>query len=390
MKTVNINHSRVLITGGTGSWGHELVKQLLEKYSDVKEIRIYSRGEHRQVEMRQEFKFNKKLKFIIGDVRDKNILHYAMKDIDIVFHLAALKHVPVCEENTWEAVLTNINGTQNVIEAAINNKVKKVIDVSTDKAVDPFNFYGVTKSAGEKLMINANFNYPYQKKDMPSFICIRAGNVIGTNGSVIPLFKKQLMENNEITVTDCTMTRFLMSTRQAIGLIFTATENSIGGELFVMRMPGTTVNVIAKVMIKLFGNSNSKVREIGRRPGEKQHEVLVSKNESPFTHALSNDYFVILPQEKYNLFESIYKKYPRIDHEEFSSFNTDQLTSKAFEEILLKEKWLFNENQENPEEEQLSFNTNRLTVDIYEKYLLRQKWLQNKNKHYLENGFKNE
>src|ERR1035437_2939837 len=341
MKTININHSRVLITGGTGSWGHELVKQLLEKYPDVKEIRIYSRGEHRQVEMRQAFKYNRKLKFIVGDVRDKNILHYAMRDVDIVLHLAALKHVPVCEENTWEAVLTNIIGAQNVIEAAINNKVNKVIDVSTDKAVDPFNFYGVTKSAGEKLMINANFNYPYQKKDMPSLICIRAGNVIGTNGSVIPLFKKQLLENNEITVTDPSMTRFLMSTKEAIGLIFTAVESSIGGELFVMRMPGTTVNVIAKVMIKLFGNSNSKVKEIGRRPGEKQHEVLVSKNESPFTHALSNDYFVILPQEQYKLFESKYKKYPRINHEEFSSFNTNQLTNEAFEEILLKEKWLW-------------------------------------------------
>ena len=389
MKTININHSRVLITGGTGSWGHELVKQLLEKYPDVKEIRIYSRGEHRQVEMRQAFKYNRKLKFIVGDVRDKNILHYAMRNIDIVFHLAALKHVPVCEENTWEAVLTNINGTQNVIEAAINNKVKKVIDVSTDKAVDPFNFYGVTKSAGEKLMINANFNYPYQKKDMPSFICIRAGNVIGTNGSVIPLFKKQLMENNEITVTDSTMTRFLMSTREAINLIFTATENSIGGELFVMRMPGTTVDVIAQVMIKLFGNSDSKIKVIGRRPGEKKHEVLVSKNESPFTHALSSDYYVILPQEKYKLFESKYKKYPRINHEEFSSFNTNQLTNEAFEEILLKEKWLFNESQEHLEIEHSSFNKNRLVVDIFEKYLLKEKWLQN-NKDYLENRFNNE
>ena len=154
MNRFNLNHSKILITGGTGSWGHELTRQLLEKYPHVEEIRIYSRGEHRQVRMKQEFYSTNKLKFIIGDVRDKNILHYAMKDIDVVFHLAALKHVPVCEENSWEAVLTNISGTQNVIEAAINNNVKKVIDVSTDKAVDPFNLYGITKACGEKLMIN--------------------------------------------------------------------------------------------------------------------------------------------------------------------------------------------------------------------------------------------
>jgi UDP-N-acetylglucosamine 4,6-dehydratase/5-epimerase len=161
MSTTHIKNSKILITGGTGSWGHELVAQLLEKYSDVGEIRIYSRGEHKQVGMRQEFKNHPKLKFIIGDVRDKNILNFAMSDVDIVFHLAALKHVPVCEENTWEAVLTNINGTQNVIEAAIKNKVKKIVDVSTDKAVDPFNLYGMTKACGEKLVINSNFNYSF-------------------------------------------------------------------------------------------------------------------------------------------------------------------------------------------------------------------------------------
>lgn len=335
-----INKSRILITGGTGSWGHELVRQLLDRYPDIREIRIYSRGEHKQVAMKAEFN-SSKLKFIIGDVRDKNILNYAMKDIDIVFHLAALKHVPVCEENVWEAVLTNINGTQNVIEAAINNGVKKVVDVSTDKAVDPFNLYGVTKACGEKLIVNANFNYAYGKTFLPAFICIRGGNVIGTNGSVIPLFKKQLLENNEITVTDPEMTRFLMSTKEAISLIFTAVENSSGGELFVMRMPATKIKNIANVMIKMFGNKNSKVKIIGRRPGEKQHEILVSKNESPFTHALSNEYFVILPQAKYSFFESKYKKFSNIDSEEFSSANTAQLSEKDLERLLVKEKWLW-------------------------------------------------
>ena len=149
-----LDNKIIFITGGTGSWGNELVKQILEKYSP-KEIRIYSRGEHKQVEMKQKFGFHPKLKFIIGDVRDKNIMGYAMRGSHYVFHLAALKHVPVCEENPWEAVLTNVYGTQNVIECAIENNVEKVVDISTDKAVDPFNHYGCTKACGEKMIINA-------------------------------------------------------------------------------------------------------------------------------------------------------------------------------------------------------------------------------------------
>lgn len=334
--------SVILITGGTGSWGHELVKQLLEKYPDVHEIRIYSRGEHKQVAMRQEFGNHPKLKFIIGDVRDKNILNYAMTNVDIVFHLAALKHVPVCEENTWEAVLTNINGTQHVIEAAINNKVKKIVDVSTDKAVDPFNLYGVTKACGEKLMINANYNYSFNGSGYkPSFICIRGGNVIGTNGSVIPLFKKQLLEKNRVTVTDMDMTRYLMSTREAISLIFTAVENSIGGELFVMKMPAATVETVAKTMIRMFGNAESTIDIIGSRPGEKKHEVLVSKNESPFTYVYSDKYYVTLPQIHDAALQEKYSHLPKLELEEFNSENTCRLSVDALEAQLRKESWLW-------------------------------------------------
>ncbi len=342
-KTLKISGSRILITGGTGSWGHELVRQLLEKYPSVKEIRIYSRGEHKQVEMKREFGFHPKLRFIIGDIRDKNILSYAMKNIDIVFHLAALKHVPVCEENTWEAVLTNINGTQNVIEAAINNGVRRVVDVSTDKAVDPFNLYGVTKACGEKLIINANFNYSYNgvgKNDRTTLMCIRGGNVIGTNGSVIPLFKKQLLENNEVTVTDPQMTRFLMSTREAISLIFTAVENSVGGELFVMKMPAATVETITDVMIKLFGNKKSKIKIIGTRPGEKKHEVLVSKNESPSAYIFSNQHFVVLPQIQDSQLMKRYGKKQHLEADEFNSENTYRLNASELEKILRAEKWL--------------------------------------------------
>ncbi len=335
--TTEINNARILVTGGTGSWGHEIVKQLLEKYPGIKEIRIYSRGEHKQVEMKQELNYNPKLKFIIGDVRDKNILNYAMRNIDIVFHLAALKHVPVCEDNTWEAVLTNIYGTQNVIESAINNNVKKVIDISTDKAVEPFNLYGMTKACGEKLIINANFNYTYNGHESTKFVCIRGGNVIGTNGSVIPLFKKQLLENNEITVTDPAMTRFLMSTRQAISLIFTAVENSLGGELFVMKMPAATVETIAKTMISIFGSEHSTMKTIGRRQGEKSHEVLVSDNEAPFTFEFSDNYFVMLPQIKNEKLMEYYKDFEKISYTEFSSANTKMLSENDLAEILKKE-----------------------------------------------------
>jgi FlaA1/EpsC-like NDP-sugar epimerase len=258
-----------------------------------------------------------------------------------VFHLAALKHVPVCEDNSWEAVLTNVLGTQNVIECSVKNNVDTVVDVSTDKAVEPFNLYGVTKACGEKLMINANTYYQTVGSSRTKFICIRGGNVIGTNGSVIPLFKKQILEKNEVTVTDGYMTRFLMTTREAIGLIFTALEDSIGGELFVMRMPGATIMTIANTMVKLFGNKKTKITTIGLRPGEKQHEVLVSKNEAPFTKVISPEYFMILPQQKDQKVYAQYKKYPVFGETEFSSANTRRLNESDLESILRHEKWLW-------------------------------------------------
>lgn len=327
----------ILVTGGTGSWGHELVRQLLDDHAP-KEIRIYSRGEHKQVDMRHEFGNDPRLKFIIGDVRDKNILGLAMAGVSVVFHLAALKHVPVCEENCWEAVLTNIYGTQNVIECAMSAGVDRVIDISTDKAVDPFNHYGVTKACGEKLIINANQNYVTDTK----FVCIRGGNVMGTNGSVLPLFKRQIESANTITVTNPHMTRYLMSTKQAIGLVFEAVKNAKGGEIFVMRMPATTVANIAEVMIELFGNAETKQVVIGERPGEKVHEALVSKHESPRTRIFSEEYFVILPPFLEGSAEhGEYASLPPIETEEFTSQNADRLTNEEFIKILQGESWLW-------------------------------------------------
>ncbi len=331
----NINHiyGRVLITGGTGSWGYELCKQLL-CFSGVEEVIILSRNEHKQVEMQREFN-NKKLHFVIGDVRDKDALKKAMIDVRFVFHLAALKHVPVCEENSWQAVETNIIGTQNVIMCAIDLGIEYVVDVSTDKAVEPHNIYGITKACGEKLIANAQHNYRTNTK----FLCIRAGNVLGTNGSVFPLFKKQIESNNRITVTDPEMTRFLMKKSEAIQLIFEAVEMSVGGESYVMRMPSVTVKDIAEVMVRKYGNPKTQVNIIGPRPGEKKHEVLVSRIEIPRTYEINDRYFIIIPEYGEERFKHILEDGKLTELSEFSSLNAKRLSGQELLTQLETEDW---------------------------------------------------
>ncbi|MGL5675396.1 MAG: polysaccharide biosynthesis protein [Cellulosilyticaceae bacterium] len=279
--------STVLITGGTGSWGNELVQQLLEK--NPKEIRIFSRNELSQVLMERKFN-NDKLRFVIGDIRDKEAILKATEGVDYIFHLAALKHVPICEKQPNEAIKTNVGGTQNLIEASIINKVKKVIDVSTDKAVDSLNLYGMTKAVGERLIIQAN-----QLTNDTRFVCIRAGNVLGSNGSVVPLFIEQIKRYNSITITNKEMTRYFMTLQEAIGLLFQAAEKSIGGEIFVMRMPACKILDLANVLIATYGNKDTQIKDIGMRPGEKLHEVLVSEYEAPHTYSYNDKYYLIAP-----------------------------------------------------------------------------------------------
>jgi FlaA1/EpsC-like NDP-sugar epimerase len=331
-----LNNSVVFITGGTGSWGNELVRQLLENYKP-KEIRIFSRGELKQVEMKRKFK-DPRIRYFIGDVRDKKRLAVVLKDVDFVFHLAALKHVPICEENPWEAVQTNIIGTQNIIEASIENNVRKVIDVSTDKAVDPFNLYGVTKACGEKLIIASN-NFSKDTR----FVCIRGGNVLGTNGSVIPLFAEQIRKLNKITITDRNMTRFLMRVEDAIRLVLHAVINSYGGEVFVMKTPSVKIQDLADVMIKRIGNSKTKIKIIGIRPGEKMNEVLVSRYEMDNT-CDSGNYFTILPQIDIPWLEKYYKNKRKVNSKmiEFSSSNTKILNPEEIEKMLEKDGWFDN------------------------------------------------
>lgn len=319
---------RILITGGTGSWGYELTSQLLKR--EPSEIIIFSRSELNQVNMQRKFN-DVRLKFVIGDVRDYYSLKEATKKVDYIFHLAALKHVPICEEQPYEALKTNITGVENLIRAAIENQVDKVIDVSTDKAVDPINAYGMTKALGEKLIIHAN-----TLGSSTRFVCIRGGNVLGTNGSVVPYFIDQVKKFNKITLTDGTMTRFFLTIGQAINLLFKAVENSFGGEIFVMKMPGYSISNIAKVIIDEFGNENTVIEQIGRRPGEKIHEVLVSKYEAENTYIFDNNYYFILPQIKIpGLNENYNNKFNPIGKNEFTS--NESVLDYENTKILLKE-----------------------------------------------------
>ena len=267
------NNQVVLVTGGTGSWGHELVRQLLTY--NPKEIRIFSRNESVQFLMKQEFDNNPKLHFMIGDIKEKEALIEAAQNVDYIFHLAALKHVPVCEDQPMEALKTNVLGTQNVIDAAIICKVKRVVYISTDKASNPANFYGLTKAMGERLIIHAN-----TFKTSTKFVCIRGGNVLGTNGSVIHVFKKQIQEKQKVGITDLNMTRFFLTVQDAIKLVFKATFESVGGEIFVMKMPAFKIMDLAHVLIEASNKKNIEIETLGIRPGEKSHELLLTSYES--------------------------------------------------------------------------------------------------------------
>ncbi|MCF6409156.1 polysaccharide biosynthesis protein [Pseudalkalibacillus salsuginis] len=323
-----MRNKTILITGGTGSWGHELVKQLLEK--DPKEIRIFSRNEASQVHMQHEFEYNPKLNFIIGDIREYQGLAKASEGVDYIYHLAALKHVPICEHQPYEALKTNVLGTQHVIEAAIQNNIEKVIYISTDKAANPSNFYGMTKAIGEKLIIYANVLSPSTK-----FVCVRGGNVLGTNGSVIHVFKRQIQQKGEIGITDKRMTRFFLTLQDAIKLLFKATDESKGGEIFVMKMPTCRIIDLAEVLIEASGKEGVAIKESGIRPGEKLHEILLSEYESNTTVYFDEEYFVILPTIDLKELKEHYQSYKKIDLHSYSSH--EMLMSKAeIKEMLLK------------------------------------------------------
>ena len=320
------DNSRVFITGGTGSWGQTLTRLLLADYNP-KQIIIYSRGELAQVMMQRKFQ-DDRIKYVIGDVRDYDAMLRATQGADYIFHLAALKHVPICEDHPQEAIKTNIDGTTNVVNAAIANGVKKVIDVSTDKAVEPINLYGMTKSVGEKTMIQAN-----DLSDITRFVCIRGGNVMGSNGSVIPLFIDQIKSGGPVTITDFAMTRFFLTLEEAIRLLFKASIDSIGGETFVMNMPACYIRDVAEVLMETYGECE--ITETGIRPGEKLDEMLISHHDAQLSYEYDENYWMTLPVGYNDELRAKYENFTKLPYSEFSS-KTKIMNKAEISDMLAK------------------------------------------------------
>ena len=280
-----LKNSSILITGGTGSFGHAFAKLTLKKY-DPKRLVIFSRDEMKQWEMAKIFKDDPRIRFFIGDVRDKDRLHRALHKIDFVVHAAATKIVPTAEYNPFECIKTNINGAMNLIDASINQGVKKVVALSTDKASSPINLYGATKLASDKLFVASN---SYASGHSTSFSVVRYGNVMGSRGSVIPFFVS-LKDKDELPITDERMTRFMISLDQGVDLVWHAFEDMIGGEIYVKKIPSIKITEIAEVIAP-----HAKHKIIGIRPGEKLHEEMISSDDAYSTFEFP-DYYKIIPQ----------------------------------------------------------------------------------------------
>ena len=315
----------LLISGGTGSFGNAVLDRFIN--SDIGEIRIFSRDEKKQDDMRRKYQ-NSKIKFHIGDVRDKDSINNAMKGVDFVFHAAALKQVPSCEFYPMEAVKTNIIGTSNVVDIAVENCVKKIICLSTDKAVYPINSMGVSKAMMEKVFVAKS-----RTSGDTKIIGTRYGNVMASRGSVIPLFHNQLINNKPLTITNPEMTRFMMTLENAVDLVLYAFENGKSGDIFVQKAPSSTIGQLADLMKKIF-KSKSKIKNIGIRHGEKMHETLLSKEERLVSEDLGN-YFRIPADNRDLNYEKYFDRGLKSESlEEFNSFNTERLSDKSLTDLL--------------------------------------------------------
>jgi UDP-N-acetylglucosamine 4,6-dehydratase/UDP-glucose 4-epimerase len=319
---------KVLITGGTGSLGHALTKRLLKM--DVETVRILSRNEHKQIEM--ESKFNDhRLRFFLGDVRDYDRLTRAFEDVDIVFHAAALKHVPKVEYNPFEAIKTNVMGSQNVIDASISQNVEKTICVGTDKAVSPLNTYGATKLLMEKLFVSAN-NYLNPQKHRTKFIALRYGNVMGSSGSVIPKFIEQIKSKQKLTITDLNMTRFSITMDEALDFILHATEVGEGSEIFVPKLKAYLIKDVKDALTDILGNNGEEI--IGIRPGEKLHETLINFDEMRDSWETDQMYVILNPLLRLNK-ERKYSKLKKIENMiTYSSDRVDKIQKDDLKRII--------------------------------------------------------
>ena len=329
----------LLITGGTGSFGNAVLRRFLT--TDIKEIRIFSRDELKQDDMRKLYN-NNKLKFYIGDVRDKNSIDDAMRGVDYVFHAAALKQVPSCEFYPMQAVKTNVIGTENLLNSAISAGVKKVIALSTDKAVYPINAMGISKAMMERVIVSKGRNV----KDT-MIACTRYGNVMASRGSVIPLFIDQVKNGKPITITDPNMTRFMMSLDQAVDLVLFAFENGESGDIFVQKAPAATVELLANTMKDILGVPNYEVKTIGTRHGEKLYETLLTKEE--MVKAVDMGEYYRIPTDARDLnYNKFFEEGEDVITEagEYHSHNTHQLNEDELRSLLLKLYEIQNELKE--------------------------------------------
>ena len=323
---------KILITGGTGSLGQALTKRLLTM--GVETIRIFSRNEHKQIEMEAKFQ-DERLRFFIGDVRDYQRLEMALEDIDIVFHAAALKHVPKIEYNPFESIKTNVIGTQNVIDACLKRNVEKAVCIGTDKAVSPLNTYGSTKLLMEKLFVAAN-NYLNREKHRTIFLAVRYGNVLGSSGSVIPKFIEQIKANKQVTITDPKMTRFSITMNEALDLILNAITSAKGSEIFVPKLRAYNIVDVKNALTELISDTGEK--NTGIRTGEKLHETLINEDEIRYTWEFENMYMIASPL--YTLFndKNIKESYQGIkkieDVQKYSSDNVEKISVKDLKTII--------------------------------------------------------
>ena len=329
----------VLITGGTGSLGQALTQRLLE--NGVKTVRIFSRNENKQIQMESKFNDNR-LRFLLGDIRDKERLIRATEGVDIVFHAAALKHVPKIEYNPFESIKTNVIGSQNVIDACLDANVKKAICIGTDKAVSPLNTYGATKLLMEKLFVTAN-NYLDPKKHATKFIAVRYGNVLGSSGSVVPKFIEQIKNKKKITITDKQMTRFSITMSEALDFILKSAEYGQGSEIFVPKIRAYTISEIKNSLTEIFDDYGEEV--IGIRPGEKLHETLINSEEIRYSWEYQDVYMITNPL--YPMFNPtiIDENYPGIKKlEKFEQYSSDLVEKIPKIELknIIEESDLFN------------------------------------------------
>jgi UDP-glucose 4-epimerase len=324
----------LMITGGTGSFGNTVLRRFLS--TDVKEIRIFSRDEKKQEDMRISFN-NPKLKFYIGDVRESESVGQAMKGVDYVFHAAALKQVPSCEFYPMEAVRTNIIGTENILNAATASGVKRVVVLSTDKAVYPINSMGISKAMAEKLMVAKSRS---QLVDETVFCATRYGNVMASRGSVIPLFVSQLKEGKPLTLTDPNMTRFLMSLEDSVDLVLYAFEHGKQGDIFVQKAPASTVADLAQAIKEMF-NNNEPVRVIGTRHGEKLYESLISREEMVKAEDMGGYYRIPADNRDLNYAQYFSEGVEKISHQEdYTSHNAERLNVAQVKKLLLKLEYI--------------------------------------------------